>query len=209
MKNNKVIWQTILTILQTLTGLFLAGFMIFHVFGNSLINFGENVFNSYASHLDHSNALIQIGILLIITVGLIHGLNGLRIAWRYFKKTPSVWSFLSDTKYRGSVLWYAHFTAGIIIGITAIVHLIVAYLAEAEPITTAEIIRERLQNNYYFALMILLLISVVFHICYGLRTVSVKYGVLTKHQRKIEIILVVVAVVLVIIGVNNLLLFKG
>lgn len=209
MKNNKVIWQTALAILQTLTGLFLAGFLIFHVFGNSLINFGEGVFNSYTSKLDHSSLLIQIAIWLVAIIGLAHGANGMRIAWRYFRKTPAVYGFLADTKYRGSVLWYAHFVSGLVIGITAVVHFVIAYLIEAEPITTTEIIRERLQNNYYLALMILLLISVVFHICYGLRTISVKYGILTKHQRKIEAILVIIGIVLAVIGINNLLVFGG
>lgn len=206
----KIIWLTALAVLQTLTGLFLAGFLIFHLLGNSLINLGENTFNSYTSHLDHSNTLIQIAIWLVITVGLIHGLNGSRIIWRYFKKTPAVCGFLSENKQRGSFLWYAHFTAGLIIGITAAVHLAVSYLMETELITTAEIIKVRLQNNYYLASIILLLIAVVFHICYGLRTICIKYGILTRHQqKKINAILVIIFIVMVIVGINNLLVFRG
>lgn len=196
-------------VIQTLTGLFLAGFLIFHIFGNSLINFGKNVFDSYASRLSHSNLLVQTAIWLLIIVGLIHGLNGLRIVWRYFKKTPAVYGFLADTKYRGSFLWYAHFASGVIIGITAVIHLAISYFIEAEPVTTAEIIRARLQSSYYLALMILLLVAVVFHICYGLKTISVKYGILAKHEKKIRIILLVTGLVFVIVGINNLFVFRG
>ena len=207
MKKNKVIWQTFLAVLQTLTGVFLAGFIVFHLLGNSVINFGEDWMNYYIGHLDKTVFWVKIGIWIIAIALLAHGLNGLRIVWRYFKKTPEIPKFLAETKYRGSFLWYAHFSTGLLMVIFAAVHMALAYFGEKESITTVELIRARLQNDYYFILMNLLLLAVIFHACYGIKTIFVKYGFFARHQRKIAVILLIAGIVCAILGINNLLLY--
>jgi len=208
MLKNKVIWQTGLAVLQTLTGAILLGFAFFHLMGNSVINFGENWMNFYTSHLDKSNFLIKTALWLIAVALIGHGLNGFRITLRYFKKIPEIPRFLADTNYRGSFLWCVHFVTGSIMAVALIFHLTAAWFGASEPITTVETIKFHLKNGYYFALMILLLLSGIFHACYGTRTILVKYGILTAHQSKIGFILFITGIVLAILGINNLLLYK-
>lgn len=209
MKKSVILWQTALFLLQTLTGTVLVLFGAFHLFGNSIINFGESWFNSYLAHLDHQNIAIQILIWLLVAGLAMHGLNGLRIILRYYKKIPNLPGFLIDTKYRSSFLWFAHFSTGIIMGIFVTVHLILACIGNEEPITTAEAIKLQVQNNYYFALMNLLLAAGVFHGCCGIRNIFTKYGILAKHRDKINAALLIIGVALVVLGVNNLFVFRG
>ncbi|MBI2450252.1 MAG: hypothetical protein HYV47_01805 [Candidatus Nealsonbacteria bacterium] len=204
-----IFWHTALAVLQTLTGIFLASFLLFHLLGNSVINFGENAMNSYMSHLDKTTFLIKAGIWLLGIALLTHGLNGLRIVLRYFRKTSEIPGFLDDTKYRNSFLWYVHFSAGLLIAIFVAVHLALAYFGEKESVTTVELIKKRLQNDYYFILMNLFLIAVIFHACYGIRSIFVKYGFLVKHQRKISIILLILGIIFTLLGMNNLMLYGG
>lgn len=204
---NKVILQTVLAVLQTLTGAGLVLFFAGHFFGISTIKFGGGWFDYYASHLDHSNLLIEILIWLVVLAVFLHGINGLRVVLHYFRKAGSLPGFLIDTKYRDSFLWYAHFSAGILIGITVISHLIIDCFT-AEAVTTAEMVKDRLQNDWYFASMALLLVSVIFHGCCGVRNIFVKYGFLTKHHQKIKIALLIIGVILTILGMHNLFLFR-
>ena len=205
----KILWQTFLAVLQTITGAGLVIFLAVHLFGSSMINFGETGFNAYTTHLDHSNLLIQGLIFLIAVAVFAHGLNGLRIVWRYFKKGKEVHQYLINMKYRDSFLWYVHFATGIFMGLFVTVHLIVDCFGAKEAITTAEIVKTRLQNDWYLACMILLLVCVIFHACCGTRNILIKYGLLPKHQRKIQIALLIGGLAITIFGIHNLWLFRS
>lgn len=205
----EIILETFLAVFQTLTGLFLVGFMTVHFFGNSLINFGPEWFNLYASHLDKTTLLIKGFLWLVGLFVLFHGLNGLRIVFRHFRNPRETTHYIFETRYRSSSMWYLHLIAGILIFVLLTVHLIIACLSSGASPTVARMIAEHLKNGYYFISIVVLLTAVIFHMLFGLRTILVKYGLLVKEQKKINVILFITGVILLILGINNLLLFRG
>lgn len=200
--------QTILAVLQTLTGIFLAGFAAIHFLGLSTINFGENILGSYVSHLDKTNPLILVLVFLVIAVIMGHGINGFRVVLRYFKKAPEVHSHIVDTKYRNSIFWYFHFVSGIMMAIMLCAHLAIACLGNHHAITTIDVIKEHLKHNWYFASIIALLSFGIFHTLFGVRTIFVKYHLLPKYQTAIKTALIVTGLIVMAVGIHNLLLFR-
>lgn len=203
----KIIWQTGLALLQTFTGIFLTVFMTVHLFGNSLINFGPEWFNAYTAHLDKTNIFIKLFVWCVAALALCHGLNGLRVIFRYLKKPIATTAYVFDTKYRDSFLWYIHSIAGTLILILFPIHLFIACITTALPVTTSQMVKEHLQNPYYFCSVIILLAAVIFHMFFGIRTIFLRYGLLAKYQKKINITLIVIGITFAILGINNLFIF--
>ncbi len=185
-EKKKVIWQTLLSIFQTLSGAFLIFFMSVHLFGNSLMTLGgEGWFNFYTSHLDKTNIFIKSAVYLIAVLTLCHGLNGLRIIFRYLKKPLETTKYVFDTKYRDSFLWYIHSIAGLLILLLVPLHLLTACLTTTSATTTAAMVKEHLQNPYYFYSVIILLAAAIFHMLFGARTILMRYNWLAKYRQKI------------------------
>ena len=176
----KLLYQTTIALLSTLTGLFLAGFMMVHFFGVSLINFGEPALNWYTKHLDKTNWFIVAAVLLVIFVFIVHMINGFKIMWRYLGHLPEVHAYVADMKYRDSYLWYLQFVTGILLAIFATTHLAVACFFSGHTITTVAYIREQFQSGSYWMSMAILLGALVFHIVCGLRNVIIKYDLVAN-----------------------------
>lgn len=201
----KAILQTLLSLMQTATGLIMVLFASVHLLGISTINFGAKWFDWYAAHLDKTNLVVKISVFLIFGIILIHGLNGLKTAYGYFFRLPKVHRHLSDMKYRGSYLWYAHFLSGIIMIGFIFFHLYMNYFGMR--VATAAGVKDRLQNPFYMLLMTVFLISLVFHSIYGIRIFFIKYGLWLNGREKIDRILLIIGVAAILLGVINLSVF--
>ena len=209
-ETKKLIFQTALSIMQTVSGAFLVMFMVVHLFGNSLITLGgEEWFNFYTSHLDKTHFFIKFAVYMIAVLTLCHGLNGLRIIFRYLKKPIETTKYVFDTKYRDSTLWYIHSIAGILILILFPFHLLTACLIATANVTTAAIVKTHLQNPYYFYSVIILLAAVIFHMFFGIKTILIRYNWLAKYRQKIPVIFFILGLVMLILGIITLFIFKG
>lgn len=198
-------WQTFLSLMQTGTGLALVFFTFIHLLGVSTINFGAKWFDWYATHLDKGNLFVKIAVYFIFCLILIHGLNGLRIIFRYLFKIPMVHSYLADTKYRGSYLWYIHFVTGFIMLGVIFFHLFTKGFGNQ--IVTADSVKLCLRNGWYFTSMIALLVLLVFHSLYGVRIFFIKYCIWPNSRNKINRILLVIGIIAVVLGLSNLDMF--
>lgn len=197
-------WQTILYFLQTITGLFLASFLFVHFLGVSTIWGGCKWFDWYTAHLDKDNFFIKAAVFLIFGIFLAHAVNGFRIAYNYFLKTPKVHKYLIDINYRGSWLWYVHFLSGVCIFALGIVHLYIA--CWGHNVTTAAMAAGHLQNGFYFGSLIVLLIFAFTHFLCGIKNILVKYGIFLGKRGMINFILIAIGANVLIIGILNIFL---
>lgn len=202
--SGKAFWQTVLCFLQTITGLFLANFLFIHFLGVSTIWGGSGWFNWYTAHLDKNNFFIKAVVFLIFGMFLAHAINGFRIAYNYFLKTPKLHKYLIDTNYRGSWLWYVHFLSGVCIFALGIVHLYIA--CWGHNITTAVMASGHLRNGFYFGSLIALLIFTFIHSLCGIRSILTKYGIFLGKRGMINFILIAIGANALIVGILNIFL---
>lgn len=209
--NRRMVWQTGLALMQIFTGIGLMMFLTVHLFGTSTINFGRGAFDWYGGHLDHTQWFVKAAVWLVITAVLVHGLNGLRISLRYFRKTPEIHGFVIKSGYRDSKLWYLFFATGLVMFVTVIVHVAMTYFIPTETAITAKEVINRLRHNtWYFIMMLFVFLpSALFHCLYGTRAILIYFGLFTKHLPKIDVILLAIGIALAILGTRNLLLFFG
>lgn len=202
--SGKAFWQTVLCFLQTITGLFLASFLFVHFLGVSMIWGGSGLFDWYTAHLDKDNFFIKVVVFLIFGMFLAHAVNGFRIAYHYFLKTPKVHKYLIDMNYRGSWLWYVHFLSGVCVFALGIVHLYIA--CRGHNVTTAEMASENLRNTFYFGSLIALLIFAFIHSLCGIKSILTKYGIFLGKRGMINFILIAIGANALIIGILNIFL---
>ncbi len=202
--SKKACWQTILYFLQTITGLFLASFLFVHFLGVSTIWGGSGWFDWYTAHLDKNNFFIKAAVFLIFGIFLAHAVNGFRISWSYFLKTPKVHKYLIDTNYRGSWLWYIHFLSGICVFVLGIVHLYIA--CWGHNVTTAAMVAEHLRNSFYFGSLIALLIFAFIHSLCGIKSILTKYGILFGKRGIVNFILIAIGANVLSFGILNIFL---
>ena len=203
-----LLWNTFLSLLATLSGLFLVGFMSVHFLGVSLINFGDDALNWYTAHLDKSNIFIVLAVLAVILVFLVHMINGFRVMWRYFRHLPEVHTYVGNMKYKDSFLWYIHFLTGILLAIFVTVHLTIACFAGSHTVTTVNIIREQLADPRYLTVMGILLAVLITHGVCGIRNIIIKYNLFEKYRTIIFYGLAFLGLGLFALGLNNLYLLQ-
>ena len=204
MKKGKTQGQTILYLMQTVTGLFLVSFLFVHFLGVSTIWGGSGSFDWYTAHLDKNNFFIKVVVFLIFGIFLAHAANGFRIAYNYFLKTPKVYKYLLDTNYRGSWTWYAHFLSGICVFALGIIHLRIA--CWGHNVTTATMVAGHLQNGFYFGSLIALLVFTFIHSLCGIRSVLIKYGILLRKRGIVNLILIAIGANILSFGILNIFL---
>jgi len=204
----KLLWKTFLANWQTISGLFLFGFMTVHFFGVSLINIGEKALNWYTAHLDKSNWIIVVAVLMVLVVALLHMLNGFKIMWPYIKSPSKVHAYVLGMGYFDSFLWFAHFVSGAIVATGLTAHILIACLLGLHTITTVAIIREQFQSQSYWLAMGVFLMALVVHMMIGMHSVIIKYDFLPKYRKWIFLALAIGGFMLVTLGLNNLFLLR-
>jgi succinate dehydrogenase/fumarate reductase cytochrome b subunit len=203
----KLIWQTFKAHFQMITGIILLGFITAHMIGVSLINFGPDWLDAYTKHLDKSNVIIVLLVLFFVAVLIAHMINGFRLMWPYMRQFPKVLKYVKNMNYSNSYLWFFHYLAGPLIAVLVLIHLGVACFFSGHTITTAVIIKDQLQNWYYFIVMGILLAPLVFHALCGARNDIIKYDIAPKYRTLIFSALVIIGILWVALGVRNLFLF--
>ena len=204
----KLLWKTFLANWQTISGLFLFGFMTVHFFGVSLINIGEKALNWYTAHLDKSNWIIVALVLVVLIVALFHMLNGFKIMWPYIKNPSKVHAYVLGMGYFDSFLWFVHFVSGAIVAVGLTAHILIACLLGSHTITTVDIIREQFQSQSYWLAMAVFLVALVVHMMIGIHSVIIKYDFLPKYRKWIFYALTTAGFLLFALGLNNLFLLR-
>lgn len=197
----KMFAQTFLSLAQTATGFGLVIFATVHLLGVSMINFGSDWFDWYASHI----VFVKFAVNFILFMLFFHAANGIRICLGYLCNISGVHKYILDTKYRGSYLWYIHFFCGILIAIFVFIHLVMNNFGS--DMTTAELTKENLSNIWYMVSMISLLMVLFFHGLHGIKISLEKYGIWRQHQKRINLALLLIGIFFASLGASNLFLF--
>ena len=155
---------------ETLTGVFLVGFVWTHMLFVSSILFGTSMFNNVPAILD-ATGISYVGIFFVIIGILLHMLvAGRRIPAR-FNDQRIVWQHAKRLAHKDTWYWLLQIVTGVAVLILASIHI--WSVLSGWPINAANAAR-RVQEHFFFFYMILLGLAET-HIGIGIYRIFVKW----------------------------------
>lgn len=187
-------------LIELLTGLLLAGFLWMHLFLESTITMGMEVFNNLAHTLD-KNFLPYIGIPGIIIVFFTHFLvAGRRIPTR-FQEQKIIWQHAKLLRHLNTWAWVFQVVSGMAILILGSVHMWV--VITDWPIEAAKS-AARVHSSYWSFYILLLLLSVI-HAGIGLYRQFIKWGWFAR--KPVGIMLSIISTIIIGLGLAAIFAF--
>ncbi len=187
-------------LVQLASGLFLLGFLQFHLFAVSTIILGPAAFNADSAWLDEYY-LSYLGIPLVILAIFVHGLVALRKAPWKFQEMQTYLQHSRRLAHLDTWAWLVQILTGMAVLVLAAIHIWSTLLTW--PIEAAKSIT-RVQSGYFSLLLALLLVAEI-HAMVGLYRILVKWSWI--HRRKFTSYLVYATIFFVVLGVIALLVF--
>ncbi len=172
--------------IQALTGLALVLYVIVHTIDNAFILVSREAYEDMLN-LWHSIPGWLYTLMVIVLVGIfaIHALNGIRIASKPYKNIDISWTHNLKLRHSGTILWFAQVITGSLIAIFGIWHLIVQH--SAEPTMFAAQSNARV-NPTVFVIYLIFSAALMFHSFNGVRSILIKFGVMTEKAREAVLI---------------------
>lgn len=193
-------WEAGMELVELFTGLFLLGFIQFHLFAVSSIILGQAAFNR-DSHLLDEYYISYIGIPLVILAIFVHGLAAMRKApWR----VEEMRIYLQHSRrlhHLDTWAWLVQILTGCAILVLAAIHIWTAL--STWPIEAAKS-AARVQSGHFSLLLLLLLVGEI-HGMVGLYRILVKWSWI--HRQKFTKYLVYATLGLVALGFVALVVF--
>jgi len=176
-------WAVWLWTAQAVTGLLLVAYIIIHTLDNAAILISPE---AYEAMLDIWHGWLPGWFYVLLVIGLtgiflIHTMNGIRIASKPYRDIDISWKQNAMLKHSGTFFWYAQVISGSAIAIFGIWHLIVQHGNVAT--TTAAQSMERVSPTV-FMMYLLFLLAVMFHSFNGIRSVIIKFGIMTDKAKE-------------------------
>lgn len=168
--------------IQALTGLALVLWVIIHTVDNAFILVSREAYEK-ALHLWHSipGGIYSLMVIVLIGLFVIHMLNGIRIASKPYKNVDISWTHNLKLRHSGTVLWFAQVITGSMIAFFGIWHLIVQHTVEPTMYAAQSTARV---NPTVFVIYLIFLAALLFHSFNGVRSVIIKFGVMTEKARE-------------------------
>jgi fumarate reductase subunit C len=171
-----------LWIIQAVTGLSLVAYVVIHTLDNGMILVSPKAFEDMLK-LWHSiprwfYVLMVLGLVAVI---LVHMANGIRIASKPYKQIDVSWFHNIKLKHSGTIFWFTQVISGSFIAIFAVWHLIVQH--GADPTMTAAQSAARV-TPVVFLVYLLFIAALMFHSFNGVRSVLVKFGIMTDKAKE-------------------------
>lgn len=186
---------------ETITGIFLVGFVWTHMLFVSSILFGTSMFNNVPAILD-ATGISYVGIFFVIIGILLHMLvAGRRIPAR-FNDQRIIWQHTKRLGHKDTWTWLLQIGTGVAILILASIH-VWAVLA-GWPINASNSAR-RVQENYFFFYMLLLALAEL-HIGVGVYRIFIKWVWIPRLR--VSRILTLVTLCIVGLGFASLLVLN-
>lgn len=193
-------WEAGTELVELFTGLFLLGFLQFHLFAVSSIILGQETFNRDSHFLDEYY-ISYIGIPLVILAILVHGLAAMRKApWR----VEEMRIFLQHSRrlqHLDTWAWLAQILTGLGVLVLSAIHI--WSTLSTWPIEAAKSAL-RVQSGH-FSLLLALLVLAEIHAMLGLYRILVKWS--WVHRQKFTKYLVYATLGLVALGFVALVVF--
>lgn len=193
-------WEAGMELVELFTGLFLLGFLQFHLFAVSTIILGQETFNRDSHFLDEYY-LSYIGIPLVILAIFIHGLAAMRKApWRVEELRVFV-QHSRRLKHLDTWAWLVQIVTGLAVLVLGVAHIWTTL--STWPIEAAKS-AARVQSGHFSFLLLLLLVAEI-HAMVGLYRILVKWSWI--HRQKFTKYLVYATLGLVALGFVALVVF--
>ncbi len=189
-----------LELLELATGLFLFGFIQFHLFAVSSIILGVEAFNRDSARMD-AYYISYIGIPLVILAIIVHGLVALRKAPWKFQEMRVFMQHSRRLEHLDTWAWGVQILTGLIVLVLAATHIWSVLVTW--PISAATSLA-RIQGGY-FSNFVLLIVAGEIHAMVGLYRILVKWSWI--HRKRFTAYLVYTTMGLVGLGFLTLLVF--
>ncbi|MBM4283783.1 MAG: succinate dehydrogenase [Deltaproteobacteria bacterium] len=193
-------WESGMELVQLVTGVFLLGFLQFHVMAVSTIILGAAAFNKDAQFLDE-HYISYIGIPLVILAIFVHGLAAMRKApWKFQEARV----FLQHSRRLGHLdtwAWLVQIGTGMAVLVLGVIHIWSALLTWPIAAATSA---ARVQGGYFSFLLALLLVAEI-HAMVGLYRILVKWSAYDRH--KFVLHLIYATLFFVVLGLLALIVF--
>lgn len=173
---------------QSITGLVLGIFIVFHLVFESSILFGEDTFNQLAKFIEldflfHSNKPYVVNFLagFIFLVFIAHAFFAVRKFPQKYQEYKTFKTHANKFSHSDTTLWLVQISTGFILFFVASIHLF-EMLSLNAPITAINS-SSKIATSTGTLLFLVLLISVVLHAFIGLYRLSVKWIPIEKSTR--------------------------
>lgn len=194
--------------IHSLLGLIpVGGFLLFHLWENSQSRFGVEHYNEYVvEKIREINYVVLLEIFVIALPILFHGVYGVVIWWQGR-------SNLATYGYFRNWMWWLQRISGIAVLLFLLLHVIgtriVAIWDDAVAQDMFGHMESLLSNPFYLAAYVAGLVLSIFHLCNGLWSMSIVWGLATtvRSQKIVQAFSAAVFVVLTALGVHGLLGF--
>jgi fumarate reductase subunit C len=193
-------WEAGTELVELFTGLFLLGFLQFHLFAVSSIILGQETFNRDSHFLDEYY-LSYIGIPLVVLAIFVHGLAAMRKApWRMEELRVFV-QHSRRLNHLDTWAWLVQILTGLAVLVLGVAHIWTTL--STWPIEAAKSAL-RVQSGHFSFLLLLLLVAEI-HAMIGLYRILVKWS--WVHRQKFTKYLVYATLGLVVLGFVALVVF--
>jgi len=193
-----------LDLLQSITGLVLALFIVFHLLFESSILFGKNSMFALTKFFEgnfvvegDTGAFIVVLAIFISIVLVLHAFLAMRKFPKSYREYLRYRAHALMLKHNDTDLWFIQITTGFMLFFLASIHL---YIIMTQPLNIGPFASsDRIYSDNMWILYLILLVSVVLHTIAGLYRLAMKWGVFDgNNPRKNRVIIRTIAKVAVV-----------